>query len=178
MEPCCSTNRAAFLIKDWLATNPRSSKATLMAWNDMAAGWRASVLACAVGDLGRPTWLLTGLKNHGTALADPAFYVDHGNHALNQVIGLLDVACVLGSSTWKSLSASRVSALVLESVDSEGASNEQAIGYQLGAPKATPVWGPNVWVESAGLATFEAEVMRDLYAAAATERMERDLTAQ
>ena len=54
----------------------------------------------------------------------------------------------------------------------------QAIGYLLGAPKSSPVWGPNVWVESAGLATSEAEVMRDLYAAAATEWMARDLTAQ
>ena len=63
------TNRATFLLKDWLATNPYSSKATLMSWNDMTAGWRASVLACAVGDLGRPAWLVTGLKNHGTTLA-------------------------------------------------------------------------------------------------------------
>jgi len=125
------TDRAVFLLKDWLATNPRTSSSTLMAWNDMTAGWRASVLACAVVDLGKPAWLVTGLTNHGKALADPNFYSYHGNHALNQVIGLIDVACVLVNPTWKSLSASRVSALVLESVDSEGASNEQAIGYQL-----------------------------------------------
>jgi hypothetical protein len=125
------TDRATFLMKDWLASNPRTSTATAMAWNDMAAGWRASILACAVGYLGQPTWLATGLRNHGTALADPKFYSYHGNHALNQVIGLIDVACVLVNSTWKTLSASRISTLVLESVDSEGATNEQAIGYQL-----------------------------------------------
>lgn len=125
------TNRAAFLLKDWLATNPRSTKATLMSWNDMATGLRASVLACAVGDLGRPAWLATGLKSHGTALADPGFYTYHGNHALNQAIGLLDVACAMLNRPWKSLSSSRISALVLESVDSEGVSNEQAVSYQL-----------------------------------------------
>lgn len=44
----------------------------------------------------------------------------------------------------------------------------EMVGYLLGAPKASPVWGPNVWVESAGQATRDAETMRDLYALAAT----------
>ena len=35
----------------------------------MTTGLRASVLACATRDLGPPTWLMTGLKAHGTALA-------------------------------------------------------------------------------------------------------------
>jgi GNAT superfamily N-acetyltransferase len=43
----------------------------------------------------------------------------------------------------------------------------EVVGYLLGAPKASPVWGPNVWVESAGQATRDAETMRDLYALAA-----------
>lgn len=125
------TDRAAFLLKDWLASNPRSSRATLMSWNDMTAGMRASVLACATRDLGRPAWLLAGIRSHGTALADPAFYADHGNHALNQVIGLVDVACVLPLASWKTLAVKRMTALVVESIDAEGASNEQSIGYQL-----------------------------------------------
>jgi GNAT superfamily N-acetyltransferase len=54
----------------------------------------------------------------------------------------------------------------------------QPMGYLLGAPKSSPVWGANVWVESAGQAVTEAEVMRDLYAVAATEWMARDLRAQ
>lgn len=125
------TNRAAFLIRDWLETNPRSAPANAMAWNDHAAAWRASVLACAVGDLGKPRWLAAGLASHGSALADPTFYVKHGNHALNQAIGLLDVACLVDDSTWRSLAATRLAALVLESVDTEGATIEQAIEYQL-----------------------------------------------
>lgn len=125
------TDRAAFLLQDWLKSNPRSSRATLMAWNDMTAGMRASVLACATRDLGRPAWLISGIRAHGTALADPVFYADHGNHALNQVIGLVDVACVLPLASWKTLASKRMTALVVESVDAEGVSNEQSIGYQL-----------------------------------------------
>jgi GNAT superfamily N-acetyltransferase len=43
----------------------------------------------------------------------------------------------------------------------------QLVGYLLGAPKASPAWGPNIWVESAGLAVTSAELARDLYGAAA-----------
>jgi GNAT superfamily N-acetyltransferase len=60
---------------------------------------------------------------------------------------------------------------------SEGASGAVAtdgdgrvLGYLLGVPKSSPSWGPNVWVESAGIALSEEvdrEVARDLYAAAA-----------
>ncbi len=44
----------------------------------------------------------------------------------------------------------------------------EPVGYLLGAPKQSPLWGPNVWVEQVGHATREPEVMRDLYALAAT----------
>lgn len=40
------------------------------------------------------------------------------------------------------------------------------VGYLIGARKGE-LWGPNVWVESAGLAVEEPEVARDLYAFAA-----------
>ncbi len=47
----------------------------------------------------------------------------------------------------------------------------EVVAYLLGAPKTSPVWGANVWVESAGQATGggadDAELMRDLYAHAA-----------
>jgi GNAT superfamily N-acetyltransferase len=44
----------------------------------------------------------------------------------------------------------------------------EVVGFLLGAPKEDPTWGPNLWVESAGLAVQEAEDARDLYALAAT----------
>jgi ribosomal protein S18 acetylase RimI-like enzyme len=44
----------------------------------------------------------------------------------------------------------------------------RALGYLLGTPKDEGVWGPNVWVDYAGHAAEDPEVVRDLYAAAAT----------
>jgi GNAT superfamily N-acetyltransferase len=41
------------------------------------------------------------------------------------------------------------------------------VGYLIGAPKISPTWGPNIWVESAGLAVEVGETARDLYAVAA-----------
>ena len=43
----------------------------------------------------------------------------------------------------------------------------QLVGYLVGAPRKGPVWGENVWVEAAGLAAEEPEIVRELYAAAA-----------
>ena len=65
----------------------------------------------------------------------------------------------------------------------EGASGTVAVdgneitGYLLGAPKASPVWGPNLWIEAAGQAVREAENIRDLYGAAAVRWHEEGRTA-
>lgn len=53
----------------------------------------------------------------------------------------------------------------------------EPVGFLLGAPRTSPVWGPNVWVEVAGHAVDDAEVLRDLYAAAAAGWVERGWTA-
>lgn len=55
---------------------------------------------------------------------------------------------------------------------------DEVVGFLLGAPRTSPLWGPNVWVEAAGQAVDEAEVMRDLYAVAATRWVEEGRTAQ
>jgi predicted N-acetyltransferase YhbS len=46
------------------------------------------------------------------------------------------------------------------------------VGYLLGAPGDDTVWGANEWVELAGHAVEEAEVVRDLYAAVADRWLE------
>jgi GNAT superfamily N-acetyltransferase len=67
--------------------------------------------------------------------------------------------------------------------EAEGASGAVVVdggemaGYLLGAPKGA-VWGPNVWVESAGFAVREPETVRDLYAVAAAKWVEEGRTAQ
>jgi ribosomal protein S18 acetylase RimI-like enzyme len=50
------------------------------------------------------------------------------------------------------------------------------VGYLLGTHRENPVWGPNVWVELAGHAVREAEIVRDLYAAGARDWVERGWT--
>jgi hypothetical protein len=88
------------------------------------------VLACATIYLGRPSWLNSALVLHGQTLASADFYTGAGNHALNQDIGLLEVANVLGRSDWKTLAVSRISRLASVSIDSQGVTNEQSVGYQ------------------------------------------------
>jgi len=47
--------------------------------------------------------------------------------------------------------------------------DEQAVGFLLGTRKDDATWGANVWVEAAGFAVDEPEVVRDLYAIAAQQ---------
>ena len=63
---------------------------------------------------------------------------------------------------------------------SEGASGSVAlrggevVGYLLGFRRDDAMWGPNIWVEAAGHAVEEPEIVRDLYAAAAANWVEDD----
>lgn len=50
-------------------------------------------------------------------------------------------------------------------------------GYLVGFSKSAELWGPNVWVESAGHAATDGETLRDLYAVAAAGWVESGLTA-
>jgi GNAT superfamily N-acetyltransferase len=50
-------------------------------------------------------------------------------------------------------------------------------GFLLGAPKTSPAWGPNVWVEAAGQASLEPELVRDLYGLAAARWADESRTA-
>ncbi len=54
----------------------------------------------------------------------------------------------------------------------------EAVGFVLGAPRPNPVWGPNVWVDAAGQAATEPELVRDLYASAAARWFDEGRTAQ
>jgi hypothetical protein len=125
------TDRALEIAADWLADNPRDGGASDMSWNDHSTALRATVLACLADRLPWPEWLDGALRLHGETLADPAFYVEHGNHALNQSVGLLEVGRVLGEQPWIDLAVARIGALVGESIDAEGVTNEQSVGYQL-----------------------------------------------
>src|SRR5262245_1282127 len=46
------------------------------------------------------------------------------------------------------------------------------VGFVLGTPKANPIWGRNVWVETAAHASREPEAIRDMYALASARWVE------
>ena len=123
-------DRALFLLRDWYRDNPRAAPRSRFSWNDHATAWRAIVYACTAELVPMSSWLHSALVLHGTVLADPHFFVHHGNHALNQSIGLLDIGCFLHRAGWMSLAADRIDGLVAESVDTQGVANEQSIGYE------------------------------------------------
>ena len=77
------------------------------------------------------------------------------------------LALVEVTAVWESENAS--GAVLLE--------DDETTGYLLAAPKPSPTWGPNLWVESAGQAVREPEHIRDLYAAAAAKWVDDGRTA-
>lgn len=123
-------DRAYAVVRRWLAANPRRDPPSAFSWEAHATALRASVLACLAGAAPAPAWLLEGLRLHGRVLADPDTPVPAGNHALNQAIGLLEVGCLLGRADWAAIAAARLQRLLPASVDEEGVSDEQSIGYQ------------------------------------------------
>lgn len=52
----------------------------------------------------------------------------------------------------------------------------EVTGYLLGAHREDEIWGANMWVEHAGHAVREAELVRDLYSAAAADWCDRGFT--
>ena len=49
--------------------------------------------------------------------------------------------------------------------------------YVLGRPRPTDLWGPNIWVDAAGHAASDPELLRDVWAAAATGWFEQGVRA-
>ena len=124
-------DRGLYLIRDWVHDNPRGAGRSAFSWNDHSTAFRTLVLACAAVVAPRTAWIREALRTHAAVLADPGFYVRHGNHALNQSRGLLAAGCLLDRRDWQRLAARRIAELLAESVDSEGVTNEQAVFYQL-----------------------------------------------
>jgi hypothetical protein len=138
-------DRAAFLLADWVADNPRDAPPAPMSWNDHSTALRAIVISCALQALARDQWLLEAAETHAATLSDPAFYVNDGNHAIDQSRGLLSLGCVLHRPEWTSLAATRLGTLVPLAIDPEGVPYEQGFGY----------WGYNLEV----LQEAEAELV-------------------
>src|SRR5262245_38320891 len=53
---------------------------------------------------------------------------------------------------------------------------DEVVGYLIGTPRSDEIWGRNVWVEAAGHAARDPEVVRDLYGVAAGHWVEESNT--
>jgi hypothetical protein len=124
-------DRVRDVLLQWHENNPVDAPPSDFSWSDHSTARRAEVYACAARIFGSEGWLREALERHGQMLADDDFYVDAGNHALDQDIGLHKVACVLGNDDWQNLAEQRMSELAYDSIDEEGVTNEGAIYYQL-----------------------------------------------
>jgi hypothetical protein len=125
-------DHATTMARDWVAKNPVGAPAAGVAWDDHAAAWRAKVFTCLALQLPTtPAWLEASLSLHRRMLADPAFYVaDKGNHALNQDIGMLAIACATEAWHDRDLAVERITRLIRVGVDAQGVMDEQAVEYQ------------------------------------------------
>ena len=91
------------------------------------------------------------------------------------------LSCPLLSPRYEKDSAA--AAQVAEAFAQPGASGAVAMqggdigGFVLGAPKDSPVWGPNVWVDAAGHAAAEPELVRDMYGLASARWVQESRTA-
>jgi GNAT superfamily N-acetyltransferase len=67
--------------------------------------------------------------------------------------------------------ATQVEALLADQTASGWIAERDGVpaGFLIGVAKDASVWGPNIWVEAAGHAAAEPEVVRELYAVAAAE---------
>ena len=123
-------DRSEFILRDWYRDNPRANPPSPYSWNDHSTAWRGIIYACALERLPGRSWLRAAALLHARLLASERFYRKHGNHALNQSIGLLTLGCVMHRPAWRSIAERRIERLVVESVDAQGVTNEQSIGYQ------------------------------------------------
>jgi GNAT superfamily N-acetyltransferase len=91
------------------------------------------------------------------------------------------LSCPLLSPRYEDESAA--TAQIAASFAQPGASGAVALqggdiaGFVLGAPKDSPVWGPNVWVDAAGHAAAEPELVRDMYGLASARWVQESRTA-
>jgi hypothetical protein len=123
-------NRYYTLLRGWLYGNPQNNPPSPWSWAAHAVAIRSMVVACALTRFSAP-WLRVMGDAHGAKLADPNFYLQVGNRALDQDIGLLDVGCVRSNSAWRSTALSRMNTWAATQVDSQGVTGEQSDGYNL-----------------------------------------------
>jgi len=122
-------DRYVALLKDWYYNNPTTNPPSPWSWAQHSTAIRAMVVSCAVARGFGYSWMHALADEHGRLLASSSFYLQTGNRALDQDIGLLDIGCVRANTSWKNTAVSRTNAWAVHDVDAQGVSTEQSDGY-------------------------------------------------
>lgn len=123
-------DRARAFAADFMKDNPvGAGPRPVDTWTPMYTGQRASFLACLSLQLPKDATVRSWLASHGGYLARPANHGGAWNQGLEAAIGLLGAGCRLNRSDWRGTAASRLGTMITQSVDAQGALNEQAPGY-------------------------------------------------
>ncbi|WP_460662823.1 heparinase II/III domain-containing protein [Kribbella swartbergensis] len=125
------------IIRDWVRDNPYSWKSDIGAWESTMH--RTNVLICA------RQAVLAGLRvrrlppQYGwldRALLDHARFMTENwggpsNHGTDESIALFGVGCTLGRPELKDLAVQRLTEAITTSIDPQGSTNEQSVGYAM-----------------------------------------------
>ncbi|GAA0927443.1 hypothetical protein GCM10009554_08350 [Kribbella koreensis] len=141
--------RVNTIAYDWSRDNPYSWKADVGAWESTMH--RTNVLICLRQAIlsglqvttlpAKYAWLDTALVNHARFLT--ANWSGAWNHGTDESIALFGVGCTLGRSDYKQTAQSRLAAGITTSIDTQGSTNEQSVGY---AQFNYSLWGRAVTV--------------------------------
>src|SRR5579864_2210437 len=125
-------DRYVALLQSWYSKNPQSNPPSIWSWSQHGVAIRSMVISCALQRGITYSWTRTMAQQHAAKLMQSSFYLQTGNRALDQDIGLLDLGCApYGTSSWKTTAVSRMNSWATHDVDSQGVSQEQSDGYNL-----------------------------------------------
>jgi hypothetical protein len=124
------------IIHDWVRDNP-------FPWSDVGASeatmHRANVMLCARQAVltalhvrtppAEYSWLDQSLLDHAQFMTD--HWDGPWNHGTDQSIALFGVGCTLGRKDIKDRALERLTSAITTSIDAQGATNEQSVGYAL-----------------------------------------------
>lgn len=125
--------RAEAVLRNFVAENPLSAPAApAPVWEPTITAKRAETLLCAIGVLGRTTWLNAGLAEHGSVLSER--WSGAWNRGTMEIRALLALGCLTGNGPWVTLAEARVAESFRDQrpgpvIGVDGSTNEQALSY-------------------------------------------------
>jgi hypothetical protein len=115
------------VIEHWIAHNMDPSTAADMAWDSHVTALRARVIACSM--MAFDGSFRDVLLEHARVIAPVALAEPAWNHGTDQLLTMLTVGCALGDDELIEQALGRLGETLVDIVDEQGVSNEQAPTY-------------------------------------------------